>query len=94
MESACVDYIGILNGDNINKAITKVIYILIQHIQYIPFYFYPKHSDQMYHLKRANVPLGVHVPQFGNPCSRNSNRSFIGTFVKREVTSKLTIIKS
>lgn len=33
MESACVDYIGILNGDNRNKAITKVIYILIQHIQ-------------------------------------------------------------
>ena len=24
----------------------------------------------MYPLKSQNVPLGVHVPQFGNPCSK------------------------
>ena len=45
MESVCVDYIGILNGDNRNEAITKVIHILVKPIQYIglPFYYYLKY---------------------------------------------------
>ena len=45
MESACVDYIGVLNGYNRNEGITKVIHILVQDIQYIglPFYYYLKY---------------------------------------------------
>ena len=26
----------------------------------------------MYPLRSLNVPLGVHVPQFGNPCAKRS----------------------
>jgi len=26
--------------------------------------------QKMYPLNNQNVPMGVHVPQFGNPCSK------------------------
>ena len=29
----------------------------------------------MYLLRSLNIPLGAHVPQFGNPCDRTIQRS-------------------
>lgn len=33
-------------------------------------------SGPMYPLRSANVPLGVHVPQVGNPCPRERGEDF------------------
>ena len=40
----------------------------------------------IYPLKSRNVPLGVHVPQFGNPCLTTISK--IGIEFARRLTSK------
>ena len=35
----------------------------------------------MYPLRSLNVPLGVHVPQFGNPCTKGTNEALLQRFL-------------
>ena len=48
----------------------------------------------MYPLKNRNVPLGIYVPQFGNPCTIYTTFKISNLITTQSVSSKNGIIRS